>query len=160
MGSETIDFATLRWSWHTWPTMTPDLVYEVMRLRSAIFVVEQNCVFPDMDGRDPSCEHLCGRDAAGKLVAYLRLVPPGVRTPEVSLGRVVVAHEARKHGYGRAVMLEGIAGCAKRYPGAPVKVSAQQHLERFYQSLGFRTVGPPYDEDGIMHVDMVRTPNP
>ena len=146
----------LNWTWHAWSALTPDLLYEVLRLRSAIFVVEQRCVFPDMDGRDPRCQHLTGHDAAGKLIAYLRLVPPGVRTPEVSLGRVVVASEARKHGYGRAVMLEGLRRCAQNYPGAPVKVSAQQHLERFYESLGFKTVGTPYDEDGIMHIDMVR----
>lgn len=136
--------------------MTPDIVYAAMRLRSAIFVVEQNCVFPDMDGRDPACEHLCGWDGAGELVAYLRLVPPGARTPEVSLGRVVVAATARGQGLGRAVMQEGLRACAARYPGMPVKVSAQQHLESFYRDLGFRTVSAPYDEDGIRHVDMVR----
>lgn len=148
--------APLSWRWHAWAQFTPDLLYEVLRLRSAIFVVEQTCVFPDMDGRDPRCEHLCGHDAQGVLLAYLRLVPPGVRTPEVSLGRVVVAQEARRLGHGRAVMLEGLKGCAARYPGAPVKVSAQQHLERFYNSLGFVTVGSPYMEDGIAHVDMLR----
>ena len=148
----------LRWSWHAWSELTPDLLYQVLRLRSAIFVVEQNCVFPDMDGRDPDCVHLCGRDDAGGLIAYLRLVPPGVRTPEVSLGRVVVAAAARGQGLGRAVMDEGLRGCAQRYPGKPVKVSAQQQLETFYRSLGFRTASPPYLEDGIWHVDMLRNP--
>jgi len=148
----------LRWTWYRWHEMSADVVYAAMRLRSAIFVVEQQCVFPDMDGRDPACEHLCGWDGAGELVAYLRLVPPGVRTPEVSLGRVVVAAAARGRGLGRAVMLAGLEGCAVRYPGAPVKVSAQRHLERFYSGLGFRTVSAPYDEDGIPHVDMVRAP--
>jgi ElaA protein len=147
----------LRWTWHEWATLTPDVLYAFLRLRSAIFVVEQNCVFPDMDGRDPQCEHLCGWDD-GTLAAYLRLVPPGVRTPEVALGRVVVARSARSTGLGRAVMREGLARCAQRYPGQPVKVSAQQHLEKFYGSLGFVTVGAPYDEDGILHVDMVRSP--
>lgn len=146
----------ISWAWTDWRDFSPDALYAVLRLRSAIFVVEQNCVFPDMDGRDPACEHLCGRDAAGALIAYLRLVPPGLRTPEVSLGRVVVAAAARGRGLGRAVMAEGLRRCAERYPGKPVKVSAQQHLEALYQSLGFRTVGAPYDEDGIRHVDMVR----
>ena len=146
-----------RWTWHAWPELTPDVLYAFLRLRSAIFVVEQDCVFPEMDGRDPRCEHLCGWDG-DELVAYLRLVPPAVRTPEVSLGRVVVAKAVRGTGLGRAVMLEGLKRCAQRYPGQPVKVSAQQHLEKFYQSLGFATVGAPYDEDGIMHVDMVKGP--
>lgn len=145
----------MRWSWHAWGELTPDVLYAILRLRSAVFVVEQNCVFPDMDGRDPQCEHLCGWQG-GELVAYLRLVPPGVRTPEVSLGRVVTAPSVRGRGFGRAVMQEGLRRCAQRYAGQPVKVSAQAHLENFYESLGFRTVGSPYDEDGILHVDMVR----
>jgi ElaA protein len=147
-----------RWTWYLWEDLSPDVLYAFLRLRSAIFVVEQDCVFPEMDGRDPQCEHLCGTDAAGALVAYLRLVAPGVRTPEVALGRVVVARAARGTGLGRAVMREGLARCAQRYPGQPVKVSAQQHLEEFYRSLGFATVGAPYDEDGILHVDMVKAP--
>ena len=72
------------------------------------------------------------------------------------MGRVVVAAAARGRGLGRAVMLEGLRRCAERYPGQRVKVSAQAHLEPFYESLGFRTVGAPYDEDGILHVDMTR----
>ena len=147
---------TLRWTWHTWQQLTPDVLYAFLRLRSAIFVVEQDCVFPEMDGRDPHCEHLCGWNGK-ELVVYLRLVPPGVRTPEVALGRVVVARQARGTGLGRAVMLEGLKRCSERYPGQPVKVSAQQHLEKFYNGLGFVTVGSPYDEDGIMHVDMVKS---
>ncbi len=146
---------TPRWTWHAWAGLTPDVLYAFLRLRSAAFVVEQDCVFPEMDGRDPQCEHLCGWDGA-ELAAYLRLVPPGVRTPEVALGRVVVARRARGRGLGRAVMLEGLKRCAERYPGQPVKVSAQQHLEKFYNGLGFVTVGAPYDEDGILHVDMLK----
>ena len=146
----------LRWTWYRWEELTPDVLYALLRLRSAIFVVEQDCVFPEMDGRDPQCEHLCGTDASGALVAYLRLVPPAVRTKEVSLGRIVVAKAARGAGLGRAVTREGLARCAQRYPGQPVKVSAQQHLEAFYASLGFARTGAPYDEDGILHVDMVK----
>lgn len=146
----------LDWQWHSWQSLTPDALYALLRLRSAIFVVEQDCVFPDMDGRDPACEHLCGWNGARELTAYLRLVPPGVRTPEVSLGRVVVAQAARGLGFGRAVMLEGVKHCATQYPGRPLKVSAQQHLEKFYGSLGFTRVGEMYMEDGIAHVDMLR----
>jgi ElaA protein len=148
---------TPRWAWYAWPELTPDVLYAFLRLRSAAFVVEQDCVFPEMDGRDPQCEHLCGWNG-GELAAYLRLVPPGVRTPEVALGRVVVAASARGQGLGRAAMQEGLARCARRYPGQPVKVSAQRHLEDFYASLGFASAGMPYDEDGILHVDMVKPP--
>lgn len=144
------------WQWRRWHELTPDALYALLQLRSAVFVVEQNCVFPEMDGRDPSCEHLCGWGADGALLAYLRLVPPGVRTPEVSLGRVVVAAPARGRGLGRAVMQQGLRRCAERHPGRPVKVSAQQHLEPFYGSLGFATVSAPYLEDGIWHLDMLK----
>ena len=146
---------SVRWRWYDWAGLTPDVLYAFLKLRSDIFVVEQDCVFPEMDGRDPRCEHLCGWQG-DELVAYLRLVPPGVRTPEVALGRVVVAQAARGTGLGRAIMQEGLARCAVKYPGQPVKVSAQAHLEAFYAGLGFATVGAPYDEDGILHVDMVR----
>lgn len=147
----------LRWSWHGWGELTPSVLYEILRLRSATFVVEQDCVFPDMDGRDPQCEHLCGWRGE-TLTAYLRLVPPAVRTKEVALGRVVVEKSSRGQGLGREVMLEGLKRCTQRYPGQPVKVSAQQHLENFYQSLGFSTAGEAYLEDGIWHVDMVKPP--
>jgi ElaA protein len=147
--------SAVRWRWYAWAELTPDVLHAFLKLRSDIFVVEQDCVFSDMDGRDPLCEHLCGWDGA-ELVAYLRLVPPGARTPEVALGRVVVAQAARGAGLGREVMREGLARCAAKYPGQPVKVSAQAHLEAFYASLGFATAGAPYDEDGILHVDMVR----
>ena len=145
----------LRWDWQTWATLSPDALYAILRLRSAIFVVEQNCVFHDMDGVDPACEHLSGR-RDGALVACLRLVPPGVLSKQPALGRVVVAQDARGQGLGRALMLEGLRHCAQRFPGQPVKVSAQQHLEKFYQSLGFVTAGAMYLEDGIPHVDMIR----
>lgn len=144
------------WTWYRWADLNPDVLYAFLQLRSAIFVVEQQCVFPDMDGRDPFCEHLCGWNEHRVLTAYLRLLPHGVRTPEVSLGRVVVNEPARHRGIGRAIMLEGLRRCAELYPGNPVKVSAQQYLEPFYESLGFRTVGKPYPEDGIWHVDMLR----
>lgn len=145
--------APVRWEWHTWATLSTDALYALLRLRSAIFVVEQNCVFPDMDGRDSRCQHLCGWDDAG-LAAYLRLVPPGVRTAQVALGRVVVRRDRRGQQLGRALMQQGLLRCAHAYPRAPVQVSAQQHLEPFYGSLGFRTLGAPYLEDGIWHVDM------
>lgn len=146
----------LTWSWHKFAELSPETLYAILELRSRIFVVEQNCVFPDMDGRDRDCEHLCGWNESGALLACLRLVPPGIKSGELSLGRVVVEQSARGLGLGRAVMLEGLRRCTELYPGKPVKVSAQQHLELFYNSLGFQAVTAPYLEDGIWHVDMIR----
>jgi len=151
---------TVNWSWHSWNEWPRELLYASLRLRSEIFVVEQNCVFPDMDGRDPDCLHLCGVDDSGELKAYLRLVPPGVKSEYPALGRVVVKRSERGTGLGRELMRVGIQGCQQRFAGANILVSAQQHLEPFYGSLGFVRSGEAYDEDGIAHVDMLLTIRP
>lgn len=152
--------SSVEWRWWSWRDLAPDVLHDFLKLRSDVFVVEQNCVFPDMDERDRDCEHLCGHDTSGKLIAYLRLVPPGIKSGEPALGRVVVEQPARGTGLGRALMVEGLRRCAELYPGKTVKVSAQQHLEDFYNSLGFKTVGAPYLEDGIWHLDMIRLYSP
>lgn len=136
------------------------MLYALLKLRSDIFVVEQNCVFSDMDGADSRCEHLCGHDDRGALLAYLRLLPPGVKSPEPSIGRLVVAREARQHGAGRAAMCEGIRHCGARYPQQAIYIGGQQYLEAFYATLGFVTRGAPYLEDGIAHVHMLRPAAP
>ena len=150
--------------WVAWREFDPDLLYSVMRLRSAAFVVEQACVFLDMDGLDPSCEHLLATDPAGQVVGCLRLVPAGLRRPHTpapaadcpALGRLVTARDHRATGLGRQLMIEGIARCERDHPGTAIQLSAQQHLQRFYESLGFVVMRAPYDEDGIPHVDMRR----
>ena len=141
------------WTWHHFDALSGREVYELLALRQAVFSVEQECGYLDADGLDFEAFHLCGRDAEGQLVAYLRLLPPDAHG-EVTLGRVVTHTDARGQGLGRALMLEGIAGAASRYPGLPIHLSAQQRLERFYGSLGFAVVGPSYIEDGIPHVPM------
>jgi ElaA protein len=111
-----------------------------------------------MDGADPACEHLVNKDTEGRVLACLRLVPPGVKVPQPALGRLVVAPEARGAGLARAACEEGLRRCAERYPGQAVFLAGQQHLEPFYASLGFRTTGDHYLEDGIPHVNMLRLP--
>ena len=148
--------AELSQSWHAWATLSPDVLHDFLRLRSDIFVVEQNCAYPDIDGVDPLCEHFCLRGSRSTLLAYLRLVPPGVKAPQPAIGRLVVASAARGSGLGRAAMLEGIRRCSERYPGQAIFLSGQQHLEPFYASLGFVTFTEPYLEDGIQHVNMLR----
>ena len=148
--------ATIQWRWFTWRELDPDTLHAFLKLRSDIFVVEQSCVFSEMDGVDPACEHLCGRDASGALRVYLRLVPPGAKVVQLALGRLVVAPQARKHGLARAAMQEGIRRCAMRYPGQPIFLASQQHLGAFYGSLGFEITGGVYLEDGIPHINMLR----
>jgi ElaA protein len=144
------------WAWHTWAALTPDTLYAFLRLRSAVFVVEQDCVFEEMDGADPHCEHLCGHNAAGELLVCLRLVPPGLKAPQPALGRLTVALHARRAGLARRALELGLARCAALYPGQAVFLSAQQHLETFYLGLGFTTLSAPYLEDGIWHINMLK----
>lgn len=141
------------WQWNEWSN---DLMYAAMQLRSAIFVVEQNCVFPDMDGLDSACTHLCGCDEHGRLLAYARLLAPGVKYDEASIGRVVTAGEARGRKVGHALMAEAVRLSSERHPGVPIKIGAQRYLEGFYGSFGFQTISEPYLEDGIWHIDMRR----
>jgi len=139
------------WQWNEWSNTQ---LYDALRLRSQIFVVEQNCVFPEMDGIDPECEHVCGTDAAGRLLAYARLLRPGLKYDEASIGRVVVDESARGFKLGVRLMETSLALCRARWPGQPIRIGAQQHLGKFYGSLGFMQISEPYLEDGIWHIDM------
>ncbi|MBI1272633.1 MAG: GNAT family N-acetyltransferase [Alphaproteobacteria bacterium] len=150
-------------SWHqkSFEGLSRDNLYEVFRLRQAIFVVEQQCIYPDIDGADPLAHHVLGwvgEGAGHKLVAYARIVPSGGyhNFPDPSIGRVCVDPAMRGRGIARALMLEAMKWLNEIYPGSPIRLQAQQYLESFYQSLGFQTVTPPYDEDGIPHIDMLR----
>ncbi len=153
---------TLRW--FAWNDFDPDSLYGLMRLRSAVFVVEQACIFHEMDGLDPRCAHLLAMQRDGEVVGCLRLLPPGLKRPHSPapaadcpvLGRLVTAETGRGRGLGRRLMQEGLARCERTYPGQAVQLSAQQRLQGFYESLGFEVLRDPYDEDGILHVDMRR----
>ena len=152
----TVGEPNLTWTWRRFEFLSADDVYDCLALRSAIFVVEQDCVFLDPDGADRASWHLLGRsgDGAATLCAYLRCIDPGVRYEEPSIGRVVVAADRRGGGLGRTLMTEGIARTVAAWPDSPIVIGAQRRLEDFYWSLGFRTEGPMYLEDGIEHVQM------
>jgi ElaA protein len=147
----------IRWRWHTYQQLTTDLLYAILRLRQAVFSVEQSCAYLDLDGRDQHSLHLTGHDDGGELVAYLRIVEPGRRFSVPSIGRVITSQSVRRSGVGKALMAEGLRKAAEVYPGQPNRISAQQYLERFYSSFGYVRVGEVYDEDGIPHVEMLRT---
>ena len=129
---------------------------EIFELRQRVFVVEQTCVYQDIDVIDREAWHLSGRDNNGLLTAYLRIIPPLGKYPGPAIGRVVTSPEARGGGLGRALMLEGIRQTDELFPGTSFFLSAQTYLINFYQSLGFVTDGEPFDEDGIEHIEMVR----
>ena len=145
----------LTWRWNKLGDIAPLDLLGLLALRSEVFVVEQRCLFVDIDAADRDAWHLHAR-SGDRIVATLRLLAPGVRYAEASIGRVCVAGEWRGAGLGRALMIRGLDGAARLLPGKPVRISAQQRLESFYQSLAFETVSQPYDEDGIGHVEMLR----
>jgi ElaA protein len=128
-------------------------LYEARALRQQVFVVEQNCPFLDVDGHDPVSIHGLGFEA-GNLVSYARIVPAGIAFPCVSIGRVVTAPSERRRGLGRITMVNALHEVHRRFPQAPVTISAQHYLVAFYQGLGFETVGAPFDLDGIAHIEM------
>lgn len=135
--------------------LTAREAHDILQARSAVFVVEQACVFQDMDGADPESWHLFVREA-GRIAAYCRLVPAGVKFAEPSIGRVITTRPARGTGLGRALMEEALRRCDALWPGSAVRIGAQRRLEDFYRTLGFVTDSEPYDEDGIAHVEMIR----
>lgn len=131
-------------------------LYEIMALRQEVFVVEQNCPYLDADGKDLQAWHVLGRDRAGRLVAYTRLLPVGVSYENyASIGRVVSAPSVRGMGAGRAIMAHSLAWCERLFGPTPLKISAQTYLLRFYEHFGFRSTGEEYLEDGIPHTAMV-----
>ena len=149
----------LHWRFAPFDQLTVREVHDLFQARLGVFVLEQNCPFQDVDGLDPACWHLLGRrgsPAGGPLLAYCRLVPPGVKYEEPSIGRVLTTKEGRGTGAGRELMEEAIGRAEALWPGRTLRIGAQQYLEKFYGSLGFARASEPYDEDGIMHIEMLR----
>ena len=154
------DAPAIHWQWSRFGELRLEELYEAIRLRQLVFIVEQTCPFLDVDGLDPQAWHLLGwmnRSGGNRLLgAYVRIFPPGVVYREASIGRVVTHPDVRRTGAGRALMAEAIRRTEALAPGAPIRIGAQRYLEAFYSGFGFRTVSEPYIEDGIPHVHMVR----
>jgi ElaA protein len=146
------------WDFRAFRDLTTAELYDVLRLRQLVFVVEQHCPYLDADGDDDRAWHLLGwaGDGARMLGGYARVFTPGVKYPEASFGRVVSHPALRRTGVGRLVVAEALRRIEGLAPGAPVRIGAQLYLERFYEGFGFRRAGDEYDEDGITHVEMVR----
>jgi len=145
----------IAWRCARFDELTSRELHDAFQLRSDVFVVEQACPFLDIDGVDPACWHLLGTQD-GKLAAYARLVPPGVKYPEPSIGRVVTSRAARRSGAGRALMREAVDRAVRLWPGQRLRIGAQMYLKAFYESFGFAQSSDPYDEDGIVHIEMIR----
>eukprot|EP00747_Dinoflagellata_sp_TGD_P035473 gnl/TRDRNA2_/TRDRNA2_137885_c0_seq2.p1 gnl/TRDRNA2_/TRDRNA2_137885_c0~~gnl/TRDRNA2_/TRDRNA2_137885_c0_seq2.p1 ORF type:complete len:274 (+),score=43.45 gnl/TRDRNA2_/TRDRNA2_137885_c0_seq2:116-823(+) len=148
----------LEWQVKKFDDLNIHSLYDLLMLRSEVFVVEQNCVYLDLDGTyDKKALHLLGYHE-GKIVAYARIFRPDDKYQNMSaMGRVVTASSVRGKGYGWKLMRRAVDYCVQAWPHVPVIISAQHYLLKFYgeNGMGFNTRGDPYDEDGILHIDMV-----
>lgn len=147
------------WQWATFEQLTTDALYALLAVRQQVFIIEQQCIYPDLDGLDRHAHHLLGwqhQHGERQLVAYLRCVAPGMKYDEPSLGRVLSVPSVRGTGIGKVLLQQGLHYAAQAYPGRRIRISAQQYLQRFYEEFGFRTTSAPYDEDGIPHIEMLR----
>jgi len=151
---------SITWQWARLHDLSVADLYAVLAARQRVFAVEQGCSFLDADGLDAYAWHLIGwtdPSSGHSLAAYLRVLDPGRKFPEPSIGRVLTAADHRRIGLGRTLMKEGLVRTEGTYPNSPIRIAAQYRLEPFYVSLGFHTVSPIFDEDGIAHVEMLYT---
>jgi ElaA protein len=144
----------ITWNLKTFDQLSVSELYAIMRLRIEVFIVEQNCPYQDADDKDQSSYHLMGWEH-GALVAYTRLLPPGLSFAEKSIGRVVTSPRARKRGLGYELMNESINQATTLFGKSPTRIGAQLYLKNFYEKLGFRKDSDIYLEDGIEHIEMV-----
>jgi len=144
------------WQWKGFHELTHEEIFDIFAVRQIVFIVEQNCPYQDVDHLDKGSFHLMGK-RQGQLVAYGRLNPPRSRFKEPSMGRVLTVKSMRHLGLGRQIVAETLKKCTQLYGSSSMRISAQVYLINFYQEFGFESSGEPYDEDGIEHVDMVRS---
>lgn len=130
-------------------------LYDILQLRSEVFVVEQDCVYQDIDGKDADALHVIGWKNES-IVAYTRCFEPGYYFEEAAIGRVVVKASERKYGYGHEIMKASARAIEEFFGTSRIKLSAQQYLIKFYEYHGYRTTGQGYLEDGIPHIAMIK----
>lgn len=143
--------------WHTkaFEELTVEELYDILKLRTDVFVVEQHCPYPELDGKDKNCLHVFATHH-GSVVAYARIVPPGLSYPQMSIGRVIVHEKYRKDGLGRVLMNLVLDKIEEEFEAQEIQIGAQCYLKDFYGSFGFEPASEDYLEDGIPHVDMIR----
>ncbi len=145
----------IQWTVKPFSELNALQLYQILQLRIDIFMLEQNCLYPECDNKDLKAVHLFGTHEE-QIVAYARLLPEGVSYPDLSIGRVVVHADYRKYGLGKELMRRAIAYWASEAPTQSIRISGQQYLQRFYEDLGFETVSDVYLEDDIPHIEMVK----
>lgn len=144
----------IKWMYKSFNELLVSELYDILKLRSEVFVVEQNCVYLDTDDKDQVSYHFCGW-LQDKLVAYVRIIPPDIAFKEASIGRVCTSALYRKNGAGRILMQKAIDLTSQQFEAAGIQIGAQLYLHKFYSSLGFHQRGEGYTEDGIPHIHMI-----
>lgn len=146
---------SLTWEWKPFAELTLSEWHDLLQLRIDVFVVEQHCPYPELDGKDPDAIHLMGKQDS-RVIAVARILPPGLSYPEASIGRVATAAAFRRQGLGKTLMANSLRTVSEAYGNVPIRISAQTYLINFYNSFGFQETGKSYLEDGIPHVEMYR----
>jgi ElaA protein len=145
----------LHWEWKAFDELTAEEVYNILCVRQQVFVLEQECLYLDADGKDRKAFHLMGF-LNNELVAYARILAPGVSYPEVSMGRILTTQKARGTGSGMQLMEVGLSRISEEYGNVAIRISAQSYLKEFYRKYGFEPTGKEYLEDEIPHMEMLR----
>lgn len=146
------------WQFKHYTDLSLDEFHDIISLRISVFVVEQDCPYQELDGKDKIGYHLIGKNEKEKIAGTLRVLPPGVSYDEVSIGRIVIHPEERGKEYGHKMMQDTMDFIRQKFGNVPIKLSAQKHLEQFYKTHNFNTVGKGYLEDGIPHILMEYKP--
>lgn len=145
----------LAFNWSRLASLSALELHQIIKARETVFVVEQHCPYQETDGLDLHAWHLSAM-VNDQLAAYARVVDPGIKTSQASIGRVMTVKKFRGQQICRALMEEAIKFTEQKYPGKAIQISAQVYLQKFYESLGFHASGEPHDEDGIPHIEMIR----
>jgi len=148
----------LQWDVSSFQELSVSQFFDVLQLRVSVFVVEQQCAYPELDefDRHAGTRHLAGRVVSGQVIAYARILPAGLSFPEVSLGRFVVRKDARGQGIGHQLLIEALKEIQSSWPGHAIRISAQDYLEKFYGQYTFTRASDVYLEDGIRHIEMLK----
>jgi ElaA protein len=145
----------INWTFKPFEELTVYELYNIMRLRAEVFIVEQNCPYQDADGKDLKSFHLMGYDEDKELVVYSRILPQHVSYPEASIGRVVSSPKVRGTGAGKKLMDKSLEIISQKFGNVPVKIGAQAYLKKFYEGFGFVQTSEEYMEDNIPHIEMI-----
>lgn len=145
----------MTWHWYSFEEMPGGTLYEYLKLRQNVFIIEQKSIYPDLDDKDQSAQHLLVFTSTGELAACLRVISPDQDHKEPHIGRVIVATKFRGHQLAHELITEGIKHTKELYPKQSICISAQSYLKDFYTRHGFQAVGTAYKDCGVEHIDMI-----